>query len=143
MNSIQTNIRKVIAFICWSFKIMINMPLSTIVLKFFIIKTLSAKIGYTYRRFVNGYSARCLVCLLIRSSHFIKKSIWAIHINSFKVQHSLLLFLDSLCLGISLSSIRTLASLLGSLQIYRVVLIFLLSARCSIISVTGGCYSIH
>jgi len=45
MNSIQTNIRKVIAFICWSFKIMINMPLSTIVLKFFIIKTLSAKIG--------------------------------------------------------------------------------------------------
>ena len=35
-------------------------------------------------------------------------------IQIFKVQHSLL-FLDSLCLGISLSSIRTLASLLGSL----------------------------
>ena len=130
------NIRKVIAFICWSFKIMINMPLSTIVLKFFIIKMLSAKIGQTYRHFVNDYSARCIVCL-IRSSHFIKKSIWAIHINSFKVQHSLLLFLDSLRLGISLSSIRTLASLLGSLQIYQVVLSFLLSPRCSIITVTG------
>jgi len=39
MNSIQTNIRKVIAFVVWSYKIMINMSLSTIVLKFFIIKT--------------------------------------------------------------------------------------------------------
>ena len=66
-----------------------------------------------------------------------QKSIWSIHINSFKVQHSLLLFLDSLWLGISLSSIRTLTSLLGNLQIYRVVLSFLLSARYSIITVTG------
>ena len=74
-------------------------------------------------------------------SHHYQKSRWAIHINSFKVQHSLLLFLDSLWLGISLSSIRTFASLLGSLYIYRVVLFFLLSAsvfqsRCSIITVT-------
>ena len=37
MSSIQTNIRKVIAFIGWSFKLMINMPLSTIVSKFLII----------------------------------------------------------------------------------------------------------
>jgi len=46
MNSIQTNIRKVIAFIGWSFKITISMPLSTLVLEFFIIKTFcQQKIG--------------------------------------------------------------------------------------------------
>ena len=39
MDSIQTNIRKVIAFIGWSFIIMINMSLSTIELKFFKSKT--------------------------------------------------------------------------------------------------------
>jgi len=86
---------------------MINMPLSTIVSKFFIISknrldTQAFRKWLFYQVYGMPINKKKVVTLSKN------KIIWAIiHINSFKVQHSLLLFLDSLWLGISLSSIIT------------------------------------